>query len=123
MTHQLARPIAPALYSQDGLRMNAIVHEHYFLSGSDWLITEYDPEDDLAFGWACLNGDRQSAELGYVSMAELESVQVPLRVSLGGDMGEQTLTLGNVGVERDEHWPPGMTLSAAIAELNARSGA
>ena len=79
---KLQRPTtAPPLYSQDGQGMNAVIHEHYFIGSCDWLVTEYDPEQDLAFGWACL-GDRQNAELGYVSGEELESVKVPLRVDL-----------------------------------------
>lgn len=121
--HQLARPTAaPKLYSQDGKGYEAEVFAHYFLGGSDWLVTEYDPEEDLAFGWACLNGDRQLAELGYVSLAELESVGVPLRlqdIATGRVLESKALQR----VELEEGWPTqGMTLRQAIDELDERSG-
>jgi len=80
---------------------------HYFKNGSDWYITERDAgaEEDLehgiekdaqlqAFGFACLNGDYQLAELGYISIDELISY----------------------GVELDLYWKP-RTLSKVKAEL------
>jgi hypothetical protein len=92
------------------------------VGGNDWLVTEYDPDSDIAFGWTCLGGDRQMAELGYVSLAELESVEIPLRI--------RDLTSGRVlesrmaqRVEREEGWPaPGLSLREAIAELDRRQG-
>ena len=81
----------PHTYQQDGLGENAIVSLHYFTRGCDWFITEKDMgcADDAAgcrpgqshaagcrsaqhqaFGWADL-GDRQCAELGYISIVEL----------------------------------------------------
>jgi hypothetical protein len=115
---KLERPTnAPRLYGQEGKGFEATVHAHYFVAGSDWLVTEYDPTDDLAFGWACLSGDRQNAEFGYVSMAELEEVRVPLRVRVNG---RETLG-GAILVERDEQWTP-MTLTEAIEELDRRQG-
>lgn len=75
--HKLARPPkgTPKLYAQDGKGYDAIVYAHYFIGSCDWFVTEYDPEEDRAFGWACL-GDRRSAELGYVFLWELEEVRV-----------------------------------------------
>ena len=75
--HNLQRPgpETPDLYEQDGLGRKAIVHEHYFIGGCDWWITEYNKEKDIAFGFACL-GDPQNAELGYVSLTELEQIRV-----------------------------------------------
>lgn len=109
---------APALYEQDGKGYDAIVAAHYFIGSSDWLITEYDPDQDIAFGWACLNGDRQNAELGYVSLTELEEVAVETSVQMNG------IELGTVEqkVERDAHWPEGLTLTDAIARLDQRDG-
>lgn len=46
-----------------------------------WYITEYNPEDDLAFGFANL-GDPEMAELGYVSIKELSDYKHP-RMGLG----------------------------------------
>lgn len=114
----LQRPrTAPKLYAQDGKGYEAVVFEHYFVAGCDWLVTEYDPKDDLAFGWACLGGDRQMAELGYTNLAELEAVQVPVCMRVNGQE-----VLGHVPVERDEHWPAGMTLRQAIEQLDRASG-
>ena len=66
----------PHTYQQDGLGDNAIVTLHYFTRSCDWFITEKDmgcedsPGQHQAFGWADL-GDRQCAELGYISIVEL----------------------------------------------------
>jgi hypothetical protein len=111
--------IAPALYEQDGKGYDAIVYAHYFLGSSDWLVTEYDPDTDEAFGWACINGDRQLAELGYVSLTELEAITVRIPVEINGRQ-----MLGGVPqhVERDAHWPEGLTITEAIARLDARDG-
>ena len=53
---------------------------HYFYGGCDWYIIERDagsPDDEQpgiqrqAFGFACLNGDTQNAEMGYIAIDEL----------------------------------------------------
>lgn len=71
----LTRPPADTPALCDSAGDNAIVHAHYFFGSCDWLITEYDPEQDEAFGWVCL-GDPGNAEFGYISFAELEAVKV-----------------------------------------------
>jgi hypothetical protein len=71
----------PKTYEQDGKGDAAIVYLHYFIGGSDWLITEKDASGDgrdQCFGWACVNGDTEMAELGYISVAELVSVGAEL---------------------------------------------
>lgn len=105
--YHLPRPPAdtPPLYAQDGKGYDATVHAHYFIGSSDWLVTEYDPAEDVAFGWACLGGDRDSAELGYTSLAELEQVRV----------------LAFLVVDREDPWQP-MPLREAIAMLDQRQG-
>jgi len=119
----LMRPTdAPPILSQDGKGQEATVFEHYFIGGCDWLVTEYDPADDIAFGWACLNGDTQNAELGYTSLAELAEVRVPLAVQVESNGMAEPIVLGQTGVERDENWPPGLTLREAIAVVNERHG-
>lgn len=108
---------APPLYSQDGKGYDAEVHAHYFVAAADWLVTEYDPDQDLAFGWACL-GDRQMAELGYVSLAELESTRVPVAFTMNGVPGGTF----HAEVERDTDWPQGLSLRDAIDLLDRRQG-
>lgn len=107
--YRLDRPPAstPPLYAQDGKGYEAVVHAHYFVGSHDWLVTEYDPEEDRAFGWACLGGDRQNAELGYVFLAELDGVIATPR--------------GPVMVDLEKPWTP-RPLREAIALLDARQG-
>ena len=67
-------------YETDGQGNAAIATLHYFRGGSDWWIIERDIEDDQlqAFGFACLNGDAQNAEPGYISIEELISYGVEI---------------------------------------------
>jgi hypothetical protein len=104
---KLTRPPegTPPIYAQDSKGDEAVVHAHYFIGGCDWLVTEYDREDDIAFGWAC-TGDRQNAELGYTNLGELERIRVR----------------GLFAVDYDEHWKP-VSLREAIAEIDRRHGA
>lgn len=66
----------------DGQGMEAIAWLHYFYAGSDWWITEKDVEEEQyqAFGYACLNGDWEMAELGYIPIVEL--VQMGVEIDL-----------------------------------------
>ncbi len=70
----------PKTYETDGQGNEAIAKLHYFNGGSDWYIVERDsgsPDDEeqgiqaQAFGYACLNGDYENAELGYISIQTL----------------------------------------------------
>ena len=59
------------------------------MGAGTWYLTEYDAEYNEAFGFANL-GDPQCAELGYVSISELESIKLPF----------------GMGIERDRHFEP-----------------
>jgi hypothetical protein len=86
----------PALYATDRIPVaEKMIVAHYFVGGCDWWITEYNPADGIAFGYACL-GDPTMAEWGYVSLVELE--EIVIRPSVG-------LPIPMV-VERDLHWNP-----------------
>lgn len=68
----------PKTYETDWQGENAIVHLHYFGGSIDAWLTEKDAGDGTtdvrqhqAFGMQCLTGDKQDAELGYVSIEEL----------------------------------------------------
>ena len=67
-----------------------------------WYITEYDPEEKLAFGFANL-GDSECAELGYVSIQELEDFRGPL----------------GLGIERDMHFGYEHTLKEVFDTIKA----
>jgi len=70
----------PVTYDTDGMGDAAPVTLHYFLGASDWYIVECDKEAEQhqAFGFACLNGDHENAELGYISIADLIDCGVEL---------------------------------------------
>jgi len=70
----------PKTYETDGQGDAAVATLHYFHGGSDWWIVERDagaPDDEIqgvqtqAFGLACLNGDAENAEIGYINIQEL----------------------------------------------------
>lgn len=70
----------PKTYETEDQGDETIATLHYFNGGSDWYITERDagsPDDEIegvqaqAFGFACLNGDFENAEMGYISIKEL----------------------------------------------------
>lgn len=65
----------PALYEQENKGGKAKVYLRVYIpkSGYEWLITEYDKEQELFFGFVSLN-DPEMAELGYISKLELEEL-------------------------------------------------
>lgn len=66
----------PKLYETENVPLkDKNIHLHFFLGGCDWYIAEYDGTD-LFWGFACLNGDLQNAEWGYVSFGELQDIRV-----------------------------------------------
>ena len=67
------------------------------MGGQSWFITEYDPEEELAFGFANL-GDDQNAELGYISIRELKAIKSVHWM-----------------LERDRYWEPKTTLDKVIS--------
>lgn len=65
----------PKLYSGENTPTEEkLVYLHFFVSGCDWWITEYDGEDTF-FGFACL-GDPTMAEWGYISFNELRNAKI-----------------------------------------------
>ena len=66
----------PALYTQDGKGKDAVVHVKLFTPYHNWtwLLLEYDPEQQLAFGFSYDAGFPQGAELGYISLQELRTI-------------------------------------------------
>ncbi len=62
----------PALYSQEEIK-DPIVYIKLNIYNSFWLITELDSKKELGFGFCCLNGDFEMAELGYISIEEIKN--------------------------------------------------
>jgi len=94
LTQEIKKAI-PALYAQDGKGKDAIVYVKFFnpIGSWTWYATEYDPDTRTFFG--CVVGD--FTELGYFSLDELESLELP----------------GGLGIERDLHFTR-QTLREAI---------
>lgn len=100
---QLAKDIPARLYSNEVIPMaEHVVHAHFFMGGSDWWITEYDPEQDLAFGFARINLDDMCSEWGYVSIAELRELKVSF-----------------VEVDYDAYWSPKLASSIEAIKIYA----
>lgn len=86
--HTLARPPkeTPLLYHTDGEGKEALVYAHYFLTGTrvNIFVTEYDPVEDLAFGWSMLD-NFEFGEFGYTAMSELEELEIKTPIYLFGE--------------------------------------
>jgi len=59
----------PALYAQEEVK-DPLVYVSVKIGSAFWLLTEFDPKKNLAFGWAELFAG--GGELGYISVEELE---------------------------------------------------
>ena len=86
--------VIPALYEQDGLGDDAIVHAKFFTPDGNWTwyATEYDPETRMFFGLV----DGFDKELGYFSLDELESVRGSLGLPIERDAWFQPTKLSEV---------------------------
>ena len=100
--YTLERPKnAPSLYSTDGHAYKSMVVAHYFLPGTnaDWFVLEYDPSEDIIFGWAeVIPG---CGELGSSSVLELQSLEIAVPIKINGE-----LNFIPTKVEFDRHWIP-----------------
>ena len=84
----------PKLYETENIKSSdKLIFFHFFISGTDWYIAEYESKDDLFFGFTILNNDYQNAEWGYFSLDELHDVRVR----------------GVLEVDRDLCWVPKKT--------------
>ena len=112
--HTLARPPkeTPLLRETDGEGREAIVYAHYFLPATrvDIFVTEYDPSEDIIFGWSVLD-NYDFGEFGYTSMKEIEElvIEVPLYMN-----GEKYLMPARM--ELDLYWIR-KPIKEAIADL------
>lgn len=66
----------PAFYSTENIPLKEkVILMHFFIGGCDWYVVEYNPEEQLFFGFANL-GDDEMAEWGYFSLKELSELKV-----------------------------------------------
>ncbi len=96
----------PRLYETEHQPLaDKLIYLHFFIGGSDWFVAEFDGED-LFFGYAILNGDRQNAEWGYFSFTELKSIDIngqeikALRRTVRGN-AQLSKAKGNVTAQRE----------------------
>ncbi len=87
MTQELRKSL-PGLYEQDGLGGEAVVSLKYFTPWANWTwyVTGYSDEEGLFFGLV----DGLERELGYFTLAQLESIEGPVGLK----------------IERDLYWVP-----------------
>ena len=65
----------PRLYETENISCkDKLIHLHFFISGCDWYVAEYDGEE-LFFGYAIL-WDHRYAEWGYFSLAEMKDIKI-----------------------------------------------
>lgn len=86
--------VIPALYEQDGLGDDAIVHAKFFTPDGSWTwyATEYDPAQRMFFG--LVKGF--DAEYGYFSLDQLEGIRGGLGLPVERDMHFKPTKLGEV---------------------------
>lgn len=66
--------IMPKVYEQEELESKKRkFYLHYFTASSDFYISEKDTSNEQlqTYGFVCLNGDKQNAEFGYISIIEI----------------------------------------------------
>lgn len=82
-----------------------------------WYITEYNPEDGTAFGFAEL-GDPDCAELGYVNLYELVNFRRRVEVEIGFPLNEVYTGTPDclLGIERDIHLQPGKLMLSEVMD-------
>jgi len=80
---QEIRKALPALYSQDGLGTNQVAVVKFFnpVGSWTWYATEFDGVDTF-FGLV----DGYEKELGYFSLSELESLELPFGFRIERDL-------------------------------------
>lgn len=93
---------APPLYATEDIeREDKEVVAHFFLGSSNWWIIEVNPEDGIAFGFCLLNGDWHNAELGYVSLIELEGIRIHGMLLVERDLSWERCPLSKVLEQAD----------------------
>lgn len=82
------RKALPTLYkteNSDPRKIKVILKLLNPTGSQTWYITELSEDGDTAFGFANL-GDDEMAELGYVSIKELESIELPFGLKIERDL-------------------------------------
>jgi len=93
----------PDLYETEHIPTeDKIIHAHFHIGQSHWLISEFDKNDTM-FGYCILNFDFLNSEWGYVSYQDLVSINIQDKYQ----------------VEFDTTWVP---IPASLVELIQKGG-
>lgn len=85
MTKEIEQML-PALYATDGKEDKQVIVKYFNPCGAGtWYGIEYNPEEKLFFGYVDLYGDG-NGELGYFSLVELESINLPFGLKIERDI-------------------------------------
>jgi len=96
--------IIPRLYSTEKIPLKyKKIYLHFFLSNSNWYISEYDGQD-IFFGFVCLNGLKEFAEWGNISFKELKE----LKINIPNKIIKNKTALISLEVERNLNFKPKM---------------
>lgn len=98
--NSLAKTI-PVLYSQEQ-NQDPTVHVRLFnpIGPQEWYITEYDPEQKLAFGLVDLGFD--GPELGYINLEELGEIELQFGFKIEMDQGFRPAHLSEIRKSLDQ---------------------
>ena len=88
--------ILPPLYSTENIK-DPLIQCKFFTPDSSWTwyVLEYDKENEIFFGYVC----GLENELGYFSLAELESIKGQLGLSIERDISFKPTKLSVVKKE------------------------
>ena len=83
----------PKLYAQDGKGEEAIAYAKFFnpTGAGTWFMSEYNPDDGMAFGKVVLH----ETELGYFSIPELEAIRLRFGLKIERDTSFRPTPLKN----------------------------
>jgi len=94
----------PRLYETEEIPLKEKqVHLHFFGADCDWYIVEFDG-DDTFFGFACINGDLQNAEWGYVSFSDLKDFRMDGPIIKGKKSWKKLINQLNIDCEKAKYF-------------------
>jgi hypothetical protein len=105
----------PGAYETEDIRESfKKIYAHYFTASADWWLVEIweeIPGQWMGFGYIRLASNPEGAEWGYISLNELEELNIPTRPDPSDPMLVLLVELGVIVptpliVERDLHWKP-----------------
>jgi hypothetical protein len=90
----------PKLYANEAIGLDALAHVKFFTPDScfTWYVSEFDGED-LFFGLVI----GHYLELGYFSLAELQSIRGPLGLPVERDLQFESATLESLRRHYEQH--------------------